>query len=125
MRKPDGTSLVHQSTNRDPVNCQPPGCRRTAELDEDDTTDDATLLARSERSTLHIRFETVNQVPSLSLTHEQDLDLVGSEEDLRQRNLADPDIVEEGFQPRATERETDAGTVDLYGTDAEGSPRER
>ncbi|WP_254538684.1 endonuclease NucS [Halomarina litorea] len=124
--KPDGTLLVHQSTNRDPVNWQPPGCRHTVDLEESDAADDAILLVQSERSTpsetVRIEFETIYQVSALSLTDEQDLDLVGSEEDLRQRILADPDLIESGFQPRATERETSAGAVDLYGIDSDGVP---
>lgn len=39
---------------------------------------------------------------------------------LRERLLAEPDAVEPGFRPLATERETPAGPVDLYGRDAEG-----
>lgn len=39
---------------------------------------------------------------------------------LRDRVLAQPDVVEPGFEPRATERQTPAGPVDLYGRDAAG-----
>ena len=39
---------------------------------------------------------------------------------LVERILDDPDIVESGFVPRATERPSPAGPIDLYGTDAEG-----
>jgi len=39
---------------------------------------------------------------------------------LRDRLLADPDLVEPGFRPLSTERGTAAGPVDLYGRDAEG-----
>lgn len=36
------------------------------------------------------------------------------------RILDDPTLVEPGFRPLATERETDVGPVDLYGTDPDG-----
>jgi RecB family endonuclease NucS len=51
-----------------------------------------------------------------------DLTLDGSEEELRQRILTGPDILEEGFQPMMTERETPAGAVDIYGKDADETP---
>ena len=39
---------------------------------------------------------------------------------LRERLLAEPDRLEPGFRPLSTERETPAGSVDLFGRDAEG-----
>ena len=39
---------------------------------------------------------------------------------IRDLVLADPDRVEPGFRPLATERETPAGPVDVFGRDAEG-----
>ena len=39
---------------------------------------------------------------------------------IRERLVAEPDRLEPGFRPLATERETSAGPVDLFGRDAEG-----
>lgn len=44
----------------------------------------------------------------------------GAHASLRDRLLDDPDLVEPGFNALATERETAAGPVDLFGRDAEG-----
>lgn len=118
--KPDGTLLIHQPTGRKPVNWQPPGgTHETALVDED-------VLVRSRRESptevVEVRFSEVAQVSSYPLTDKQDLELVGSEDDLRQRILADPALLEPGFEPRATERETSAGPVDIYGVDTENIP---
>lgn len=118
--KPDGTLLIHQPTGRKPVNWQPPGgTHETALIDED-------VLVRSRRDSptevVEVRFSEVVQVSSYSLTDEQDLELVGSEEDLRQRILDDPSLIEDGFQPLATERKTSAGLVDIYGVDTDNTP---
>jgi hypothetical protein len=43
-------------------------------------------------------------------------------EDLRQRILAVPDVLESGLHPMMTERETSAGAVDIYGKDVDGTP---
>lgn len=137
MIKPDGTTLVHSTTGQQPVNWmqpladisistsgqtpvnwQPPGCTHEASLAE------GRLRVRSERSTpseeLLVVFETVEQVSAFDARDEENLSLTGTEEDLRQRILDDPDLVESGFRPLATERETSAGAVDVYGEDREG-----
>ncbi|EMA56396.1 endonuclease NucS [Halococcus thailandensis] len=118
--KPDGTLLVHRNKQRKPVNWQPPGSTHSARLD------DNRLIVESVRSSPHeeleITFQTVVQVSRLEVDDVSDLELEGSEEDLRQRILADPDILETGFNAMATERETSAGPIDIYGQDADGTP---
>ncbi|QCJ47296.1 endonuclease NucS [Haloprofundus sp. MHR1] len=116
--KPDGAALVHTDEKRTPVNWQPPGCEHHAAVR------DGQFRIRSERTTpaetLDVRFEQVHQFSSLSVTGGRDLDLQGSEEDLRQHILEDPDLVEPGFLPLSTERQTSAGPVDIYGEDDDG-----
>ncbi|GAB7094230.1 endonuclease NucS [Halolamina litorea] len=118
--KPDGTALVHTDEQRTPVNWQPPGSEHRAAVR------DGRLRVRSERENpderLDVRFEQVHQVSALPVTGGRTVDVYGSEEDLRQRILDDPDLVEPGFQPEATERETAAGPVDVFGHDSEGRP---
>jgi RecB family endonuclease NucS len=118
--KPDGTILVHTDEGQQPVNWQPPGCTQEARLA------DGRLELHSLRSTpeeeLVVTFEAVHHVVAYGVTDEEDLSLVGTEEDLRQRILADPDLVEESFTPLSTERETPAGAVDIYGEDDRDRP---
>ena len=118
--KPDGTLLVHRDEQRKPVNWQPPGSTHSARIDGD------RLIVESARTSPHeeieIAFEALAQVSLVELDDTSNLALEGSEEDLRQRILADPDLVEPGFQAMATERETAAGAIDIYGEDAHGTP---
>ncbi|PSP82447.1 endonuclease NucS [Halobacteriales archaeon QS_1_68_17] len=118
MLKPDGSVLVHTDEGQQPVNWQPPGCTHEA------TVTEGSLRIRSLRSTpeeeLVVTFESVAQVSAFAIEDQRDLSLSGTEEDLRQRILADPDLVEAGFTPLATERDTPAGAVDIYGEDADG-----
>ncbi|MFB6157765.1 MAG: endonuclease NucS [Haloferacaceae archaeon] len=118
--KPDGTALVHTDRKREPVNWQPPGCEHRASVR------DGRLRVRSVRSTpeerLDVRFDRIHQLSAYAPTDEGSLDLEGSEEDLRQHVLANPERVAEGFEPRATERETAAGPVDVFGVDAADQP---
>lgn len=118
--KPDGTLLVHRDEQRTPVNWQPPGCTHNARIEDDHLVIQSTRTGPREE--VEIVFETLAQVSLLELDDSPDLALSGSEEDLRQRILADPDVLESGFQPMMTERETSAGAVDIYGKDADGTP---
>jgi RecB family endonuclease NucS len=118
--KPDGTLLVHRDEQRKPVNWQPPGSTHSARIDGD------CLIIESIRTSPHeeieITFETLEQASLLELDDTSSLTLEGSEEDLRQRILENPDVLEEGFQAMMTERETSAGAIDIYGEDVDGTP---
>jgi RecB family endonuclease NucS len=116
--KPDGAALVHTDEGQQPVNWQPPGC------DHSVAVTDGALVLLSERSnpdeTLEITFETVAHAAAFDVSDPEELAVTGTEADLKDRILDDPDLVERGFTPLATERETPAGAVDIYGEDATG-----
>jgi RecB family endonuclease NucS len=118
--KPDGAVLVHTDEGREPVNWQPPGSEQSVAVT------DGALHLHSERTSpderLSVTFRRVDHLVAYRAVDEEELSLSGTEADLRERLLADPDLVEPGFSPRATERDTAAGAVDLYGEDADGRP---
>jgi RecB family endonuclease NucS len=117
--KPDGTALVHTAEGHQPVNWQPPGCEHDAAVV------DGELVVHSSRSTpaeeLDVEFERVAQVTRYGVTDAAELAVEGTEADLKRRVLDEPALVERGFEPRATERDTPAGAVDVYGVDADGN----
>jgi len=116
--KPDGTALVHTDEGQKPVNWQPPGCVHGCRVD------DGAVLVESVRSSpderLAVRFSNVAFAAAFHPIDEASVDLAGTEADLKRRVLEDPDLVEAGFTPLATERSTPAGAVDVYGEDDEG-----
>jgi len=118
--KPDGTVLVHTDEGREPVNWQPPDSEQAVSLAEGD------LRLHSERTspeeTLTVEFLRVDHLVAYRAVDEEELSLSGTEADLRERLLDAPDLIEAGFEPRATERDTAAGAVDVYGEDADGRP---
>ena len=118
--KPDGTLLVHRSTNQEPVNWQPPGCNHSVQ-DEAGQLVIETIRSNPKES-VRIAFQTLLQVSSFELANSPDLLLEGSEEDLRQRILADPCLIEDGFAAMMTERETAVGSVDIFGKDRDDIP---
>ncbi|MCU4717125.1 endonuclease NucS [Halapricum hydrolyticum] len=118
MCKPDGTVLVHTDEGHQPVNWQPPGCTHEVVVAEDTFT----LESRRDNPDefLAVTFESVGHVAAFDVTDPEELSLSGTEEDLRQRILENPSLIEPGFTPLATERETPAGAVDVYGEDDDG-----
>lgn len=118
MLKPDGAALVHTDEGQQPVNWQPPGCDHGVAVADDE------LVVESERSSpaeqLRVTFASVAHVAAFDVTDATELSLTGTEEDLRERILDDPALVEPSFTPLATERSTPAGAVDIYGEDADG-----
>jgi RecB family endonuclease NucS len=117
--KPDGTVLVHTDEGQQPVNWQPPGCTHEARVEDDQFVVESTRTSPEEE--LVVRFERVVHATAYEATDAAELALTGTEADLRRRILDDPELLESGFEPRATERETPAGAVDIYGEDAEGN----
>ncbi len=117
--KPDGTVLVHTDSGQKPVNWQPPGCTHEG------NRIDGQLHVQSVRSNpdeqLLVVFDQVDQIVTYNGSGESDVTVAGTEADLRERILEDPELVEPGFEPRATERDTSAGAVDIYGTDSDDS----
>lgn len=131
MLKPDGTALVHTDEGQKPVNWQPPGCEHACRVApgarcdrDDDRAGDELLVIESERTTpderLTVRFSSVAHAAVFDGSDPASIEVVGTEADLKARILRRPDLIEEGFRPLATERETPAGAVDVYGEDENG-----
>lgn len=118
MLKPDGTALVHTNEGQKPVNWQPPGCEHDTRVDDDALVIESTRTSPAER--LAVSFSDVALVAAFDPTDEEAIELVGTEADLKRRILADPALLDPGFTPLATERDTPAGAVDIYGEDDEG-----
>lgn len=112
--KPDGVVLVHDSRGREPTASRPPGETPTV------TQTDETVILSTEQSDEEFRvsFSSIHHITVSGL--EEHTGQTVTEDDLKTAVLETPAIVEEGFQPLATERQTRAGPVDIYGEDAAG-----
>lgn len=118
--KPDGAALVHTEEGRTPVNWQPPGSAHAASVRDDRLRVRSTRESPAER--LDVTFDRVYQLTAMDVADDSELSLTGSEADLREAILAEPTLVADWFEPTATERETDAGPVDVFGRDGRGRP---
>jgi RecB family endonuclease NucS len=118
MLKPDGTALVHTDEGQKPVNWQPPGCDHACRVEGGAFVVESVRSSPEER--LVVSFSDVALAAAFDPTDETSIEVVGTEADLKRRILEEPALVEEGFAPLATERDTPAGAVDIYGQDGEG-----
>jgi len=116
--KPDGTLLVHTNEQRTPVNWQPPGCEHAASLRNGSLA--LTSVRENPDERVEIGFQRVDAVVVYGMEDVEELELSGTEEDLRQRILDKPELIEDGFTPEETEYATDAGAADIVGTDTDG-----
>lgn len=115
--KPDDTLVVHGAGGRDPDAWASGG---TVTVDAEDRLVVASD-GNSAADALRVRFDAVHAATAFDPAGADATTVSGTESDLKERVLADPALVEPGFRPLATERETPAGRVDVYGRDADGS----
>lgn len=114
LRQRDGTLLVHGATGHRPI-----AWHAGDGTFDVDATDDGRLVlhADSDTETLTVQFDAIHALTVYDPDRVEKA-VQGTEADVVSRLLHDPDIVEPGFTPLATERDTPAGPVDIYGRDA-------
>jgi Predicted nuclease of the RecB family len=117
--KPDGALLVHTDEGREPQNWQPPGA--TVQITAKDPLT-ITAIRSTPREVIKLVCTEVGIASMMRMDDDATLDLRGSEDDLRDYIFENPDLIEEGFRPRAREYETPAGPVDVYGANSNGQP---
>ncbi|WP_229772801.1 endonuclease NucS [Halarchaeum nitratireducens] len=118
--KPDRTLLVHAADGPTPQN-------RLAADALDVTHEDGTVRLVATRESpaeeLVVTFERVARASAMSAEkRDADVEVSGTEADLKERVLAAPELVEDGFSALAAERDTPAGPVDVFGRDRAGNP---
>jgi len=120
--KPDGTVLVHDASGRRPIHQQPASDTVQVRAADDDlhvrvgdAGEDATELLR-------VTWPSIDLLTVLDVDDPDAATESGTEADLKARVLEDPDTVEPGLSPLATERRTRAGPIDVYAEDAAGRP---
>lgn len=113
MLKPDGTALVHSNEKFKPMNWQPSGAEIQPEINKDNELE---ITAESDEF-LQITFSQIFNVSVLAAEGRDELDLIGTEEDLHEKLMDSPELIEEGFTVKRHEKEFPFGRVDLFGED--------
>lgn len=118
LLKQDGSVLVHQPTGHEPVNWQPAGSAISSEMRG------GKLLLRCVRlkpwEELLIELDEVFFIAYGKLRDEEELQMYGSEREIRDHLVENPQLIEEGLQPAGIERKTGSGFVDALFLDSRG-----
>lgn len=120
LSKPDGTMLVHRPRNHDPVNWQPPGSviRATRSGSE------VTITARRSDPNEHVSviLHAIANLVKFTADDTAPLELSGTEADMHDYVLENPDTIEEDLRIIEHERDTPYGSIDFFAHDADGNP---
>jgi len=117
--KSDGSFMIHQDRNLDPVNWQPPKSQCKASLKEGIMYLEGSRRNPTER--LEVKIKSTYMASYFIGQDSKDLELAGYEENMREMVFENPEIIEEGFRPVNREYMTSNGFIDVLGKDKEGN----
>ena len=117
--KSDGSFLIHQDYNLEPVNWQPPNCNFNAKMEGDLVF--VTGVRRNPSESLEVEIHRAYMVSYHRGKDIKTLELAGYEEDMRNMILKNPEIIEKGFRPISREYSVSGGFIDILGKDKDGN----
>ncbi|OPY30414.1 MAG: Endonuclease NucS [Methanobacterium sp. PtaU1.Bin242] len=116
--KGDGSFIIHQDRNLEPINWQPPKTKLSVKLENDVIK--IVGMRRKPKEQLELIISTVHLISYYFGSDTKDIELAGYEEDMRHMIMNNPDLIEKGFRPTSKEYQTPQGFIDIYGKDANG-----
>ena len=117
--KSDGSFMVHQDRNLEPVNWQPPKSQSKTSLKNGVMYLEGSRINPPER--LEVKIKSTYMASYFIGQDSKDLELAGYEENMREMVFENPEIIEEGFRPVNREYMTPNGFLDVLGKDKEGN----
>jgi endonuclease len=116
--KGDGSFLVHQDRNLEPVNWQPPKSKIIAEIKNGLTYIHG--ARRNPPETLEVEIHHTHLIYYFVGEDSKSLELAGYEADMGDQIFKDPELIEKGFRPTSREYHTPQGFIDILGKDSDG-----
>ena len=117
--KTDGSFLIHQDYNLEPVNWQPPNCKFKTRMENDRVY--ICGVRRNPPESLEVELCKTHMVSYHIGEDIKKLELAGYEEDLRTMIMESPELIEKGFRPTSKEYQVSTGFIDILGKDKNGS----
>jgi len=118
--KPDGTVMVHRPDGRMPVNWQPAGSRVSYALRNGRFM--VSAVHYKNREQMQVLFRDVDLMMAASMEDRAELQLVGMEQDIVDKIMDSPDVIEPGLRITQREKQVPSGMIDLYGHDEHDVP---
>ncbi|MGB9980162.1 endonuclease NucS [Methanobacterium sp.] len=117
--KTDGSFLIHQDYNLEPVNWQPPNCKFKTRIENDRIY--ICGVRRNPPESLEVELCKTYMVSYHIGKDIKKLELAGYEEDMRTMIMESPELIENGFRPTSKEYQVSTGFIDILGKDKNGS----
>ncbi|MDI6724741.1 MAG: endonuclease NucS [Methanobacterium sp.] len=117
--KSDGSFLIHQDYNLEPVNWQPPNCKFQAVINENKVY--ITGFRRNPHESLEVEIKKTYLASYHVGKDTKTLELAGYEEDMRDLIFREPSLIEKGFRPTSREYAVNNGFIDILGKDSSGN----
>lgn len=116
--KPDGTLLVHGDENYQPINWQSSGAEISADISEEGHLQ---VIGETDEY-LEITCLEIYQLTVFNNKDSAELQLEGTEEEMHQRILENPEVIEDGLTNLEHEKKFSFGRVDVFAKDSSGRP---
>jgi len=111
--KEDKTLLVHQPTGSNPVNYMKAGTSHVLSIDGDKCV----LKSKNGKEFMEIVMRRIHFFNYLKMNDGKSIVLTGTEKDMAEMLMKNPDMIEPGFKPFSMEEHTKYGFIDVFGTD--------
>ena len=116
--KGDGSFIIHQDRNLEPINWQPP--KTKINVKEENGRLIIQGIRRNPEEILELEIINLNLISYYLGKDTKKLELAGYEEDMREMILKNPNLIEKGFRPTSKEYSTPTGFIDIIGKDKDG-----
>lgn len=117
--KTDGSFLVHQDYNLEPVNWQPPNCKFKTRMEKGRVY--LCGVRRNPPESLEVEICKTHMISYHIGKDIKKLELAGYEEDMRTMIMESPELIEKGFRPTSKEYQVSTGFIDILGKDNDGN----
>jgi RecB family endonuclease NucS len=119
MIKSDGSFIIHQDRNLEPVNWQPPKTKVAADIHQGMVKIKG--VRRNPHETLEVEILNTHLASYFIGEDSESLELAGYEADMGDLIFKDPEVIEKGFRPTSREYHTPQGFIDILGKDLQGN----
>ena len=117
--KSDGSFIIHQDRNLEPVNWQPPKTKVTVETYQGMVK--IRGVRRNPSESLEVEILQTHLASYFIGEDVESLELAGYEANMGDLIFKDPEVVEKGFRPTSREYHTPQGFIDILGKDQNGN----
>ncbi|AUB56395.1 MULTISPECIES: endonuclease NucS [Methanobacterium] len=119
MIKSDGSFIIHQDRNLEPVNWQPPKTKVAADIYQGMVKIKG--VRRNPHEKLEVEILNTHLASYFIGEDSESLELAGYEADMGDLIFKDPEVIEKGFRPTSREYHTPQGFIDILGKDQNGN----